>query len=92
MKTYGPEAQTDMMIEKMSELTKAILKLRRTRSHSGPAIAECRDNISEEMADVYIMLVQLLDIYDNARDVEFCVRQKAARLRIRLHPEEASGT
>lgn len=89
VKTYGPEAQTDMMIEEMSELTKAILKLRRTRSHPGPAVAECLDHISEEMADVYIMLVQLLDIYDNAKEVEFCMRQKAARLRLRLHPEEA---
>lgn len=30
--TYGEEAQTDMMIEEMSELTKALLKNRRNES------------------------------------------------------------
>lgn len=55
--TYGKEAQTDMMIEGMSELTKALLKHRRN------ATPKTLDNIKEEMADVQIMLDQMRLIY-----------------------------
>lgn len=70
----GKEAQTDMMIEEMAELTKAILNERRGRDH----------NIAEEMADVRIMLAQMEIIFQNAGEVEQKFREKVARLDRRL--------
>ena len=61
---YGAEAQTDMAIEEMSELTKALLKHRRAyknfKAVPGKYITE---NVLEEMADVQIMLDQLYMIF-----------------------------
>lgn len=71
---YGKEAQTDMMIEEMAELTKEILNERRGRDH----------NIAEEMADVKIMLAQMEIIFQNAGEVEQKFREKVARLDRRL--------
>ena len=74
VQTWGKEAQTDMMIEEMAELTKAILNERRGRDH----------NIAEEMADVRIMLAQMEIIFQNAGEVEQRFRDKIARLDQRL--------
>lgn len=56
VKHYGEQAQVDMMIEEMSELTKALLKQRRGY--------DVLWNILEELADVRIMLEQMEIIYD----------------------------
>ena len=74
VQTWGKEAQTDMMIEEMAELTKEILNERRGRDH----------NIAEEMADVQIMLAQMEIIFQNAGEVEQRFREKIARLDQRL--------
>lgn len=74
IQTWGKEAQTDMMIEEMAELTKEILNERRGRDH----------NIAEEMADVKIMLAQMEIIFQNAGEVEQKFREKVARLDRRL--------
>ena len=55
---YGHTSQIDMMIEEMSELTKALLKHRR-----GPADEAAREAVREEMADVEIMLQQMKIIF-----------------------------
>lgn len=73
---YGAEAQTDMMIEEMSELTKALLKHRRYPDDEGTI-----DNIREEMADVQIMLDQMRIIYGYDSQ---CRTQKLHRLAQRL--------
>lgn len=57
IETYGVKNQEDIAIEEMSELIKAILKNRRYSS------LETRENIREEIADVMIMLAQLISIY-----------------------------
>ena len=51
IQTYGMDAQLDMCIEKMSELTKEICKKKRGNNN--------RNKIAEEIADVEIMLKQL---------------------------------
>lgn len=56
--TYGIDAQTDIAIEEMAELTKALLKYRRT-NYSPAAATEIAINIVEELADVQIMILQL---------------------------------
>jgi hypothetical protein len=63
IKIYGEESQIDMMIEEMSELTKALCKLKRHRK-DGEATCEQYENVLEEVADVKIMLVQMEMIFD----------------------------
>ena len=75
IKKFGKQAQVDMMIEEMSELTKALLNERRGREH----------NITEELADVKIMLLQMVLIFDNAKEVEQISAEKVERLDQRLH-------
>ncbi|MBD5547541.1 MAG: hypothetical protein HDQ97_09095 [Lachnospiraceae bacterium] len=74
VKTWGEAAQTDMMIEEMAELTKALLNNRRGRE----------SNISEEMADVYIMLKQLEIIFENKGKINHFINEKIKRLEERL--------
>lgn len=74
VETWGEVAQTDMMIEEMAELTKALLNNRRGRE----------SNISEEMADVYIMLKQLEIIFENEGKINQFINEKIKRLEERL--------
>lgn len=78
--TYGKEAQTDMMIEEMSELTKALLKYRRN-----PNGEKVLDDIKEEMADVQIMLDQMIIIYGDIGKQRNC---KLKRLAYRLETRQ----
>lgn len=81
VETYGKEAQVDMAIEEMSELTKALLKHRRAE-HSPEAwdYEKTRRNILEEIADVIIMLMQLLMIYGGREVVQRDINDKVKRL------------
>ena len=54
---FGVDKQTDMAIEEMTELSKALLKYRRN-----PTEEHLKD-ILEEVADVYIMLRQVEYMY-----------------------------
>lgn len=78
---YGPGPQTDMMIEEMSELAKALLKWRRAATVSGDNTGEKYDAILEEMADVQIMLNQMALIYGDFTEWEIA---KLERLEQRL--------
>lgn len=75
---FGLRSQKDMAIEEMSELTKAICKERRARTKIERA--EARANIIEEIADVYIMLQQLIMIYDLDGECQSAVDYKVDRL------------
>lgn len=79
VQTWGKEAQVDMMIEEMAELTKELLNERRGREY----------DIAEEMADVRIMLAQMEIIFQNAGEVEQRFFEKVARLDLRL--QESKG-
>ena len=83
----GAEAQTDMMIEEMSELTKALLKHRRKESE------ETLDNILEEIADVQIMLDQMKLIHDDGKATDKYRNTKLLRLaaRLRIVEDTAEG-
>lgn len=78
--TYSPIAQTDMMIEEMSELTKALLKYRRAGANGALEESDL-DAVLEEMADCYIMLNQMCLIYGDPTDWEI---RKLERLENRL--------
>lgn len=86
VRTWGVRAQEDMLLEKMSELTKAVLKLRREkREQMVPyAISAIRD----EMADVQIMLDQMKIMYGEVDNFE---RDKLKRLLERLEEAHAEG-
>lgn len=76
VQTWGREAQTLMMIEEMSELTKAICKFYRA-VNDGEALW----NVLEEMADVQIMLDQMKIMFGKTGYQE---RLKLDRLERRL--------
>ena len=82
---YGKQPQVDMAIEEMSELTKALLKERRALHRDDPeAWKKAVENISEEMADVIIMLTQLTMIFENKDRVQSLIARKLARQEGRL--------
>lgn len=77
--TYGMHAQVDMCLEEMSELSKALLKMRRTDGDIAAKLA----NIREEIADVQIMIDQMRIIY-GPDEVDRAEQAKLARLKERL--------
>lgn len=80
--TYGSRAQEEMAIEEMAELTKAIVK--RHRAGDKDSYERAMQSITEEMADVIIMLTQFLMFYRNRKDVQQAVDEKVKRLAGRL--------
>lgn len=88
VETYGTLAQTDIALEEMIELTKALLKLRRARD--GKSYQQAKENVYEEMADVIIMLTQLLMIFDGREDVQRAIDEKVNRLAGRLKSERTA--
>ena len=77
--TYGAEAQVDMAVEEMSELTKALLKYRRKEAQDSKDLEAARENILEEVADVIIMLTQLIMIYGGRDLVQETIENKVDR-------------
>jgi hypothetical protein len=91
IKTFGVDSQIDMAIEEMSELTKALLKMRRI-SNGHATVSEkftqsktAFFDISEEMADVKIMMQQLEMIFANTDEVLELEKQKIERLQQKLN-------
>lgn len=70
IRVFGKESQCRMMIEEMSELTKALCKLPR----GGPV-----ENVLEEMADVQIMLDQMRLIFGSTKAMEMMKLGRLAR-------------
>lgn len=79
--TYGRQAQVDMMLEEMSELTKALLKERRVPPLPVSGLEHAILSIREEMADVQIVLDQMKQIYGDTSAIE---EEKLQRLKGRL--------
>lgn len=68
--SYNIEDQIDVLIEEMSELTKALLKNRRAQNgHTDTPVGHTVQNIIEEIADVQIMLLQINYLGDFEGDV-----------------------
>lgn len=87
IKTYGAQAQEDVAIEEMSELTKAILKMRREKQKDAMS-PKAMDNLIDEIADVRIMCRQLEMIYNIDMAVEKRIDYKTARQKQRLADKE----
>ncbi len=73
---FGQEAQTKMVLEEMSELQKEICKAWRGKDNIG--------NIAEEVADVQIMLDQLIMMLGIENEVGQYRQEKLLRLKERL--------
>lgn len=78
---FGETAQIDMAVEEMSELTKAICKVK--RAQAGAEMGAAVENVVEEIADVQIMLDQLRLIF--ARSTDEVEEEKLRRLLGRLN-------
>ena len=96
--TYGKDAQLDMAVEEMSELTKAICKYKRVkRKYHDPYNAETQEvccNIEEKIADVYIMLVQLIKMFKGREcsAITQNVWEKLASLKPEINKAQQEGT
>ena len=87
--TYGKNAQVDMAIEEMSELTKALCKERRSAENRADHSAAI-SNVLEEIADVEIMLRQMIIIFDRDGEVEKEIKYKVNRLAKRLEKQKGN--
>lgn len=81
VRTYGKQSQLIMAMEEMAELTKELSKNIRSAKNTSA--------ISEEMADVEIMLEQLKIIFGNRSEVDRVRCEKLDRLIVRLTGELA---
>lgn len=92
---YGEESQLDMAIEEMSELTKAICKYKRAVKERERDICHstakdvifAKGDIVEEIADVLIMLEQLMMIFDCKQVVSATASEKIRRLKEKIDGE-----
>ena len=81
--TYGKNEQSRVAMEELAELIRAINKYHRAKTD------EHRQNLIEEMADVYIMLHQISIMYDiDGEEVAAVIEDKVWRLRERLEAED----
>ena len=76
---FGELPQIIMAMEEMSELTQALSKYIRGKDN--------QDNIAEEIADVYIMLSQLMLMFNNGYEVDEYIGKKIKRLKEMLENE-----
>lgn len=76
---YGNHMQQMVAIEEMSELIKELVKHSRGAENNG--------HIAEEIADVAIMLEQLMIMFDNEPEVRLYMEQKLFRLKFRMEGE-----
>lgn len=77
IETWGPEAQTLMVFEEMSELQKELCKSARGKDN--------RAEIADEIADVEIVIDQMKLLHDCEADVEARRAAKISRLKDRLN-------
>lgn len=88
--TYGIFPQIDMCIEEMSELTKALCKIKRAGAKKDylidvlQKVCLLRENVIEEMADVEITLAQQKIIFGCEEEVKQQIDFKLNRLKERL--------
>lgn len=87
IETWGDERQLDMVVEELSELTKALMKLRRY-GHT----EEWRRKTVEEAADVSIMLEQLVMMLSSTEEFEKVRRYKLQRLEKLIDCETGNQT
>lgn len=81
---YGADNQLNVCIEELSELIKELCKAKRGIPH--------QDHIAEEMADVKIILEELMIIFNNKHRVSNWYNAKLRRLSDRMKKEKGYET
>ena len=87
---FGYEDQSHQLVEEMAELTVAVNKLRRAgKSHVSKQADEkyqiALDNVKEEIADVHIMLIQIIHLLDIPKEeLEAMITFKVNRTKERI--------
>ena len=90
---YGYTSQSNQLIEEMAELMVAINKERRFEAESDNTVNDylqaefLKDNISEEIADVEIMLAQIKHLMNCEDKVEHIKNNKIIRQISRIEKE-----
>lgn len=88
-KNYDNDNQVDILIEEMSELTKALLKNRRAQNGQiDTPVGHTVQDIIEEIADVQIMLLQITFLGDFGDDVVDVMDYKLDRQLERIENEK----
>ena len=80
---WGYDSQIDMMIEEMSELTKALLKLKRNSKKPKKEQVKFYNHVCEEIADVNLMIKQMKYIFSSDMINKY-EKEKLERLQDRL--------
>lgn len=88
IKTFGVDLQLAVAIEEMAELTKELCKAQRTifaaRTGLGVGRIDNLDEIAEEIADVQIVLDEMMWAFGVAAEVQNARKRKLARLEMRI--------
>lgn len=87
---YGYESQSRQCIEEMAELMQAINKLWRSIGHgqlTEKSFKECLENLTEEMADMQIMLWQMEYLLLSGQEVNQMIEKKLDRQLKRIEEE-----
>ena len=93
---YGLEGQKNQLIEEMAELTQAICKHKRKNGDGQPlsdaiAARHVEENLIEELADVKLVLEQVIFLLRAESDVQKVVNQKIERTLERIGEENAGN-
>lgn len=83
---FGYEDQSQQLVEEMAELTVAINKLRRAgKKAQEDKYQIALDNVKEEIADVHIMLLQIVHLLDIPKEeLEAIITFKVNRTKERI--------
>lgn len=79
---YGEETQSNQFSEEAGELLQAINKLRRAKGIGQPtnkSIDECERDVIEELADVLVMVKELIYLHCAKGEVEEIIDRKLER-------------
>lgn len=85
---YGCDNQTNKTIEECAEVIQALVKLKYSEEMYEDEYDIARKNVIEEMADVQIMLKQMLYLLDCEKEVEKVMEYKINRQLGRIRKEK----
>lgn len=88
IEVFGGDLQAAVAIEEMAELTKELCKAQRAtfagRGGLGDGLIDNYDEIAEEIADVQIVLDEMIWTFGVAAEVQEARKRKLARLEMRI--------
>lgn len=84
LERFGEDSQIDVAIEEMSELTKELIKYKRSKIHFRERQASSREHVIEEISDVMFMFEYLKMIFGiSEAEIERQIKIKAGRTKER---------